>query len=51
MAHADINAAKNIRDRCFETVRGDSAKLAASQQNAQKISPRTKSANVVSLGT
>jgi putative transposase len=34
--HADIGAAKTIRDRGFETVRGDSAKLAASQQNAQK---------------
>jgi putative transposase len=49
--HADIGAAKTIRDRALEIVRGDSAKLAASQQNAQKISPRTKSANVVSLGT
>ncbi|MCC5604843.1 RNA-guided endonuclease InsQ/TnpB family protein [Nostoc favosum] len=39
--HADIGAAKTIRDRCLEIVRGDSAKLAASQQNAQKISPRT----------
>jgi putative transposase len=36
--HADIGAAKTIRDRGFEIVRGDSAKLAASQQNAQKMS-------------
>ncbi len=36
--HADIGAAKTIRDRGLEIVRGDSAKLAASQQNAQKIS-------------
>jgi putative transposase len=41
--HADIGAAKTIRDRCLEIVRGDSAKLAASQQNAQKISVRSMS--------
>jgi putative transposase len=42
MAHADINAAKNIRDRCLEIVRGDSAKLGVNQ-NAQKVSPRSLS--------
>ncbi|WP_143289494.1 zinc ribbon domain-containing protein, partial [Brunnivagina elsteri] len=31
MEHADIGAAKTIRDRGLEIVRGDSAKLAASQ--------------------
>ncbi|MEH2028104.1 MAG: RNA-guided endonuclease TnpB family protein [Nostoc sp.] len=39
--HADIGAAKTIRDRGLETVRGDSAKLAARQLNAQKVSPRS----------
>jgi putative transposase len=48
--HADIGAAKTIRDRALGIVRGDSAKLAARQLNAQKISPLNK-ANVVSLGT
>jgi putative transposase len=42
MAHADINAAKNIRDRGLEIVRGDSAKLGVNQ-NAQKVSPRSMS--------
>jgi putative transposase len=37
MAHADINAAKNIRARGLEIVRGDSAKLGVNQ-NAQKMS-------------
>ena len=41
--HADIGAAKTIRDRGLKTVRGDSAKLDASHQNAQKISPRSLS--------
>jgi putative transposase len=41
--HADIGAAKTIRDRGLEIVRGDSAKLDASHQNAQKISPRSTS--------
>ncbi|MHC0066768.1 zinc ribbon domain-containing protein [Nostoc sp. UIC 10890] len=41
--HADIGAAKTIRDRCLEIVRRDSAKLAASQQNAQKVSSRSMS--------
>jgi putative transposase len=36
--HADIGAAKTIRDRGLEIVRGDSAKLAARQLNAQKVS-------------
>ncbi|WP_366933217.1 transposase [Nostoc sp. NMS7] len=39
--HADIGAAKTIRDRGLEIVRGDSAKLAVKQLNAQKISART----------
>ena len=41
--HADIGAAKTIRDRDEEIVRGDSAKLGACHLNAQKISPRSKS--------
>jgi putative transposase len=41
--HADIGAAKTIRDRAFEIVRGDSAKLGVEHLNAQKISPRSKS--------
>lgn len=41
--HADIGAAKTIRDRGFEIVRGDSAKLTVKQLNAQKISPRSLS--------
>ena len=41
--HADIGAAKTIRDRALEIVRGDSAKLGASHLNAQKISSRSKS--------
>ncbi|MGL5060082.1 MAG: hypothetical protein ACRC62_08870 [Microcoleus sp.] len=36
--HADIGAAKTIRDRAWEIVRGDSAKLGAQHLNAQKIS-------------
>ncbi|MGF1936056.1 MAG: RNA-guided endonuclease InsQ/TnpB family protein [Nostoc sp. ChiQUE02] len=41
--HADIGAAKTIRDSCLEIVRGDSTKLAAGQQNAQKVSSRSMS--------
>ncbi|MCC5597884.1 RNA-guided endonuclease InsQ/TnpB family protein [Nostoc favosum] len=41
--HADIGAAKTIRDRGLEIVRGDSAKLAVKQLNAQKVSPHSKS--------
>ncbi len=44
--HADIGAAKTIRDRALKIVRGDSAKLgprAIEALNAQKISPRSKS--------
>jgi putative transposase len=36
--HADIGAAKTIRDRGLEIVRGDSAKLGVNHQNAQKMS-------------
>ncbi|MEH2292728.1 transposase [Nostoc sp.] len=36
--HADIAAAKTIRDRGFKIVRGDSAKLGVNHQNAQKVS-------------
>ncbi|WP_293355960.1 MULTISPECIES: transposase [unclassified Microcoleus] len=39
--HADIGAAKTIRDRALNLVRGDSAKPSARHSNAQKISPRT----------
>ncbi|MCC3407753.1 MAG: transposase [Microcoleus sp. PH2017_10_PVI_O_A] len=38
--HADIGAAKTIRDRALKMVRGDSAKLGVQHLNAQKISPR-----------
>ena len=41
--HADIGAAKTIRDRALEMVRGDSAKPGAMYLNAQKILPRSKS--------
>jgi putative transposase len=41
--HADIGAAKTIRDRGLEMVRGDSAKPGAMHLNAQKVSPRLKS--------
>ncbi|MFS8118715.1 MAG: RNA-guided endonuclease InsQ/TnpB family protein [Microcoleus sp.] len=44
--HADIGAAKTIRDRALKIVRGDSAKLGprtVEALNAQKISPRSKS--------
>jgi putative transposase len=42
--HADICAAKTIRDRALEMVRGDSAKPGAMHLNAQTIiSPRSKS--------
>jgi putative transposase len=41
--HADIGAAKTIRDRGLGIVRGDSAKLAVKQLNAQKVSPRSMS--------
>lgn len=49
--HADIGAAKTIRDRGLKIVRGDSSELAVKQLNAQKSSTRTQSANVLSLGT
>ena len=39
--HADIGAAKTIRDRALRIVRGDSAKLGVEHLNAQKISART----------
>ncbi|MCW5316715.1 transposase [Nostoc sp. KVJ3] len=39
--HADIGAAKTVRDRGFKIVRGDSPELAVKQLNAQKISART----------
>ncbi len=41
--HADIGAAKTIRERALKIVRGDSAKLGATHLNAQKISPRSTS--------
>jgi putative transposase len=41
--HADIGAAKTIRDRALKIVRGDSAKLGVGHLNAQKISSRSKS--------
>jgi putative transposase len=41
--HADIGAAKTIRDRALKMVRGDSAKPGIMHLNAQKISPRSKS--------
>nr|MCF6375429.1 transposase [Tychonema sp. BBK16] len=41
--HADIGAAKTIRDRALEMVRGDSAKPGTMYLNAQKISPRSLS--------
>jgi len=41
--HADIGAAKTIRDRGFNIVRGDAPELAVKQLNAQKISPRNAS--------
>jgi putative transposase len=41
--HADIGAAKTIRDRALKIVRGDSAKLGVTNLNAQKISPRSSS--------
>jgi len=41
--HADIGAAKTIRDRALEKVRGDSAKLGVQHLNAQKISVRSLS--------
>ncbi|MCC3415971.1 MAG: transposase [Microcoleus sp. PH2017_29_MFU_D_A] len=39
--HADIGAAKTIRDRASKMVRGDSAKPGVEHLNAQKISART----------
>ncbi|MBE8990196.1 RNA-guided endonuclease InsQ/TnpB family protein [Nostoc sp. LEGE 12450] len=41
--HADIGAAKTIRDRGLQIVRGDSPELAVKQLNAQKVSPRSMS--------
>ncbi|MEG3978856.1 zinc ribbon domain-containing protein, partial [Microcoleus sp. herbarium8] len=39
--HADIGAAKTIRFRALNLVRGDSAKPGACHLNAQKISSRS----------
>jgi len=41
--HADIGAAKTIRDRASEMVRADCAEPSARHSNAQKISPRSQS--------
>jgi putative transposase len=41
--HADIGAAKTIRDRALQMVRGDSAKPGTMYLNAQKVLPRSKS--------
>ncbi|WP_293340990.1 MULTISPECIES: transposase [unclassified Microcoleus] len=41
--HADIGAAKTIRDRALRMVRGDSAKPGVEHLNAQKISARSAS--------
>ena len=41
--HADIGAAKTIRDRALRMVRGDSAKPGVEHLNAQKISARSMS--------
>ncbi|MCC3428315.1 MAG: transposase [Microcoleus sp. PH2017_01_SCD_O_A] len=41
--HADIGAAKTIRDRALKMVRGDSAKPGTMYLDAQKVSPRSKS--------
>jgi putative transposase len=41
--HADIGAAKTMRDRALQMVRGDSAKPGTLYLNAQKVSPRSKS--------
>jgi putative transposase len=41
--HADIGAAKTIRDRALRMVRGGSAKRSVEHLNAQKISPRSQS--------
>ncbi len=41
--HADIGAAKTIRDRALRMVRGDSAKPGIQHLNAQKILPRSQS--------
>jgi putative transposase len=41
--HADIGAAKTIRDRALELVRGDSVKPGVLHLNAQKRLPRSKS--------
>ncbi len=50
MSHADINAAKNIRDRAFSIVRVDYPELKR-PKNRKETSPRSLRANVVSLGT
>ncbi|WP_442921688.1 hypothetical protein [Microcoleus sp. Aus8_D2] len=39
--HADIGAAKTIRDRALKMVRADCAEPSARHSNAQKISPRS----------
>ncbi len=36
MSHADINAAKNIRDRVFSIVRGDSSELIRPKHRKEK---------------
>lgn len=41
--HADIGAAKTIRDRALEMVRGTLALPGTMDLNAHKISPRSKS--------
>ncbi len=41
--HADIGAAKTIRDRALKMVRGDSAKPGTMYLNAQKVSPCSNS--------
>ncbi|MGL5062019.1 MAG: RNA-guided endonuclease InsQ/TnpB family protein [Microcoleus sp.] len=41
--HADIGAAKTIRDRALRMVRGDSAKPGVEHLNAQKVSLRSSS--------
>ena len=42
-SHADIGAAKTIRDRASEMVRADCAEPSARHSNAQKVSPRSQS--------
>jgi putative transposase len=42
-SHANIGAAKTIRDRASEMVRADCAEPSARHSNAQKVSPRSQS--------